>query len=429
MKNIFAFVAFVAFVALPKSVFAAPSVLTYQFGEQVFEVRPQRFPAWRAEEWTYTFAGFPIVLPEERRLPGALPKGVEASKKTVWNLPAIEETLKSLIAEKMDREPEKVRIFKENGTGAILFEGRGLPGRTVDIGSAAALTITALEENIPLITLDVEETPPIVIVEDEELKEQGIRELVAVGESDFTGSPVNRKHNIGIGLSKFNGHLIPQGEEFSFNAVLGPVDERQGYRKELTIMGERTIPEFGGGLCQVSTTAYRGVWKTGFPIVARRNHSFAVTYYSPPGTDATIYPPHTDFKFDNDSEGALLLQTFTDGNKAYFLYYGTALTDRTVELLGPITWDFRNPPEDRKMYTTEIPPEVTRMVSKAVRGMRAMWYRSLQFTDGREAMELFFSYYEARPNIEEIGVTVDDPRLLAVTGALIQIPALSGEVR
>ena len=222
---------------------------------------------------------------------------------------------------------------------------------------------------------------------------------------------------------------MPQGEGFSFNAVLGPVDEREGYRRELTIMGERTIPEFGGGLCQVSTTAYRGVWKTGFPIVARRNHSFAVTYYSPPGTDATIYPPHTDFKFDNDSEGALLLQTFTDGNKAYFLYYGTALTDRTVELLGPITWDFRNPPEDRKMYTTEIPPEVTRMVSKAVRGMRAMWYRSLQFTDGREAMELFFSYYEARPNIEEIGVTVDDPRLLAVTGALIQIPALSGEVR
>src|SRR3989344_8424656 len=132
MKTYLTFLTFLTFF-VPSVAFSAPSVLTYQFGEQVFEVRPQRFPAWRAEEWTYTFAGFPIVLPEERRLPGALPKGIETSKKTVWNLPAIEETLKSLIAEKMDREPEKVRIFKEKGTGAILFEGRGLPGRTVDI--------------------------------------------------------------------------------------------------------------------------------------------------------------------------------------------------------------------------------------------------------------------------------------------------------
>src|SRR3989338_2670895 len=129
MKNIFAFFAFFAFFALPKPTFAAPSLLTYQYGEQVFEVRPQRFPAWKTEEWTYTFQGFPVVLPEERRLPETLPKGVEAQKITRWNLPAIEETLKSLIAEKLDRDAGQVRISKENGTGAILFEGHGLPGR------------------------------------------------------------------------------------------------------------------------------------------------------------------------------------------------------------------------------------------------------------------------------------------------------------
>ena len=119
-------------------------------------------------------------------------------------------------------------------------------------------------------------------------------------------------------------------------------------------MGEHTLPEYGGGLCQVSTTAYRGVWEYGFPITGRRNHSFAVSYYAPHGTDATIYPPHTDMKFLNDSPGALLLQTYHENDRAYFIYYGTK-DDRTAEVIGPYTWDFRPPPPDRTDYTTEDP--------------------------------------------------------------------------
>jgi vancomycin resistance protein YoaR len=406
----------------PPQALSAPSVLTYKYGEQAFDVRPSGYPRWKTVERTYSFRGVPVVLPPERTTPGKIPQGVEVHEEIIWNREAIRETLESVIAAKINHDRGTVRISR-TPEGNIAFDGAGFPGRKVESALAAELTLLALEKDIGIIWLPVVETPPIVLIEDETLKTQGISELVTMGESDFTGSPANRKHNIGIGLSKFNGHLIAQGEEFSFNAVLGAVNSREGYRKELTILGERTIPDFGGGLCQVSTTAYRGVWKAGFPILKRRNHSFAVIYYYPPGTDATIYSP-IDMSFQNDSPGSLLIQTLTEGNKAYFFYYGTPRTNRTVELIGPFTWDVTKPPEDRTMYTTEIPPGETRIVSKAVPGMRAMWYRSLTDSTGTETFEPFFSFYEARPNIEEIGVSPDDPRLVKEIA-----PDRSGEER
>jgi vancomycin resistance protein YoaR len=321
----------------------------------------------------------------------------------MWDRDAIAASLEQRIGSQINQGAGSVRIARD-ASGAITFDGRGLPGRKLKARLAAELTIAALDQNVRLIQLPVEETPPAVDVADPELRAVGIRELVTVGESDFTGSPSNRKNNIQIGLGKFNGHLIPQGAEFSFNEVLGPVTPKEGYRKELTILGERTLPEYGGGLCQVSTTVFRGIFKAGFPITARRNHSFAVRYYAPPGTDATIYPPSIDLRFKNDSDGALLLQTLTEGDHAYVLTYGTALRDRTVELVGPFVWDIVEPPEDRTAYTTEIPEGERRIVGTAVPGLKAMWYRYTAFRDGREKVEPFFSQYEARPNFEEIGV-------------------------
>ncbi len=166
----------------------------------------------------------------------------------------------------------------------------------------------------------------------------GINELVAVGESDFTGSPANRIHNVTVGANKFNGLLIDQGEEFSFNKYLGEVDDKHGFLPELVIKKTGVVPEFGGGLCQVSSTAFRGAMNAGLPITERRNHSFAVQYYAPQGTDATIYPGVVDLKFVNDTPGPLLVRTKVEGRKLYFEYYGTK-DNRAVAFDGPVQYD------------------------------------------------------------------------------------------
>ena len=392
--------------------------MTYRHRHFVFSVPAKTITGWKTEREAWTYRGLDIDPPAALRVDGdtvpPLPPGIERHVVADWNRNLMRSALQEIVALPLDRTAGSV-VISRSQTGAIAFDGLGLPGRTVDLDAAVELTIVALEQGADTVVLPVREHLPKIVVEDRSLRDQGIRELVAVGESDYTGSTKNRIHNIGVGLKKFNGHFIPQHSTFSFVETLGSVGPKTGYRKELTILGDKTMPDYGGGLCQVSTTAYRGVWEAGFPIVQRKNHSFAVHYYSPQGTDATIYPPHIDMKFVNDGSGALLIQTYNEGTKAYFLYYGTR-DNRTAEIIGPYTWDHRAAPTETKTeYTTDLAPGERKKVGEKVPGMKAQWLRIVRRGDG-ESIDSVFSAYEARPLFYQIGV--------AGTGAVLPADAV-----
>jgi vancomycin resistance protein YoaR len=198
----------------------------------------------------------------------------------------------------------------------------------------------------------------------------GIKELVAVGESSFKGSPRNRRVNINVGASRFQGLVIKPGEEFSFNKYLGDVDGEHGFLPELVIKKTGTVPEFGGGLCQVSSTAFRAAMNAGLPITARRNHSYAVQYYAPQGTDATIYPGVQDLKFINDLPSHLLIRTRIEGDKLYYDFYGTK-DDRKITFDGPYQFD-----------------------KKSSGAMKAVWTRWVE-KDGEKKEQVFNSTYQS----------------------------------
>ncbi len=414
------FLPFLTFLPLGAVAHAASVPLTYRSDHHLFTIPAAQQREWAAEEEAWTFLGRPIVPPPALlALSGsALPAGFERQRRPGWDHDAIAATLRAHIADRFDRAAGAVTITRDPA-GMIHFDGVGLPGRRVDLPLAAALTVAALEQGVADIVLPVIETQPAIAVEDPVLRAQGIRELVTVGESAFAGSTANRIHNITVGLDRFDGHLVPQGATFSFVEVLGPVDASTGYRKELTIIGERTLPDYGGGLCQVSSTAYRGVWEYGFPITQRKNHSYAVSYYAPQGTDATVYPPHVDIKFTNDSPGALLIQTHLDreNRRAYFLYYGTR-DDRSTVLAGPYTWNHKDPPLPRSEETTAIAPGERRKVGEPVPGMDVAWFRILR-RGGREEIDGTYSVYQARPLFWQIGVAVAG----SGSGALTDAPA------
>ncbi|MDD5344391.1 MAG: VanW family protein, partial [Smithella sp.] len=134
------------------------------------------------------------------------------------------------------------------------------------------------------IDLVVENVEPQITIEN--IDNMGITALLSTGESDFSGSPKNRRHNIGVGASKFQGILVGPGDEFSFVKILGEVGPKEGYLPELVIKKGETVPEYGGGLCQVSSTAFRGAVQAGLEITERQNHAYPVKYYNPQGTDA-----------------------------------------------------------------------------------------------------------------------------------------------
>jgi len=97
-----------------------------------------------------------------------------------------------------------------------------------------------------------------------------------------------------------------------------PIAFQVGWPDLTLIKGKDLIKEYGGGLCQVSTTMFRAAMYSGLEITERFPHSLPVSYYNPQGFDAAIYGPHPDFRFINDTNSNVLVQTRIKGTKLFF---------------------------------------------------------------------------------------------------------------
>ncbi len=298
----------------------------------------------------------------------------------------------------LNQDVHNVTISKGDD-GNIIFDGYGQRGVSVNVDTTVDFIYTAILDEISYVNVDVTLEEPEVRVNNEELKQLGITELVAVGRSNFTGSSWKRITNVTNGASKFDGYIIPNDAIFSFNEQLGEIDKSTGFVPELVILGDKVVPEYGGGLCQVSSTVYRGAMLSGMEIVERYNHSYAVSYYEPHGSDATIYSPIKDFKFKNTSGNALLLQTRRGGhenNELFFHFYGTKPTARDVEILGPFVSNRRGPLASKTTYDPSLPEGSATVVSHSVSGLTTQFYRKVTENNHNLYNDYFKSIYQSR---------------------------------
>ncbi len=187
-------------------------------------------------------------------------------------------------------------------------------------------------------------------VKNEEVNDLGIKELLARGESWFSGSIDNRIYNIRKAAEQMNGLLIAPGQSFSFIEHLGDVSASTGYKQAYIIKDGKTILGDGGGVCQVSSTLFRAALAAGLPIEERTAHAYRVHYYEEryqPGFDATIFQPKPDLKIKNDTQAYILIQTIFDEKKKYlsFELYGTH-DGRVATISKARIWDVTAPPPD-----------------------------------------------------------------------------------
>ncbi|MBI3952676.1 MAG: VanW family protein [Candidatus Doudnabacteria bacterium] len=249
------------------------------------------------------------------------------------------------IALEINQKSEQAKLVLEGERTKEFSPGKD--GQSLDTNKLSQLLLSGQDKfSLPVVT----SSSSIKLSETNSL---GINELVATGESNFKGSPKNRITNIRVGSAKFNGVIIRPGEEFSFNKFLGDVDAEHGFLPELVIKRTGVVPEFGGGLCQVSSTTFRAAMNAGLPIVERRAHSFAVQYYAPQGSDATIYPGVTDLRFTNNLNSSLLVWTRIEGTRLFFDFYGTK-DDRIVEFDGPVQYDKKTDGSMKATWTRRV---------------------------------------------------------------------------
>ena len=240
-------------------------------------------------------------------------------------------SLSSFLAAEIDR-PAQNALFNFDGTRVVEFKP-ALPGLKLNEAEARAMIADSLaklegqEEARLAVRLPLTKTEAAVKTED--VNDLGIKELLGVGESTFHGSIATREHNIALTAARLNGVLVPPGEVFSFNQMVGDVSAATGYQSAYIIKDGRTILGDGGGGCQDSTTVFRAALDAGLPIVERHAHSYRVKYYeqnAPPGIDATVYAPSVDLKFKNDTPAHILVQALADTGSNYLRVeiYGTS---------------------------------------------------------------------------------------------------------
>lgn len=235
------------------------------------------------------------------------------------------------LSKKINTTPVNAQLNISGAKATVFVPSRD--GKTLNTEKSTADILLALEEKRTDVKLTVDITKPEI--NEGSLNYLGIVELLSTGSSNFAGSPTNRRHNIKVGAARFNGVLIKPDQTFSFNTALGPVDASTGYLPELVIKDNKTIPEYGGGMCQVSSTAFRAALNAGLPIIERTAHSYPVSYYKPYGVDATVYLPKPDLVFKNDTGKYILVQTRIVGNNLYFDFYGTK-PQRTIKFGGNV---------------------------------------------------------------------------------------------
>ncbi len=295
--------------------------------------------------------------------------------------------------------------------GSLVITRPGAPRWKVDTLAAEAAIIAALEANERTIQLPYTQLPPAI--NESNIAELGITTLLAVGRSDFTGSEAYRVTNIIAGMRLLDGVLIPPGSEFSFNQTVAAITPENGFVEGYVILNNRTQKEWGGGICQDSTTVFRAAFWAGLPFTERWGHSFYINWYDRygfgpygdgPGMDATIFMGGPDLRFVNDTGGWLLMQTSVDPSSglAEVYLYGRP-NGRTVELIGPTITD-RKPAPDQPVYIAnpQLQPGERRQSDVARGGMTINFGRVIRTNGVEIRRDNFSTTFKPWPNIYEV---------------------------
>ncbi|WP_179632037.1 VanW family protein [Clostridium peptidivorans] len=147
-------------------------------------------------------------------------------------------------------------------------------------------------------------------------KLSGINTCISSFSTSFKSSSFMRANNINVCVNAINGTLLMPGEVFSFNEVVGERTKERGYMEAPVIINNKIESGIGGGICQVSSTLYNAILKTGIQNIERINHSLPSSYVEL-GLDATVDWENIDFKFTNTLDYPIYIEAHTQNKNLY----------------------------------------------------------------------------------------------------------------
>lgn len=203
----------------------------------------------------------------------------------------------------------------------------GTAGTTLDpAGLAQAVSVAATADQrtatVELVQSDPAETTAA-------LEALGVTSVVAEFSTPLTREQ-HRTQNIATGAAAITGTLVRPGEVFSLTDAIGPIDAAHGFTTAGAIVNGEHSDAWGGGLSQLSTTAFNAAYEAGMEDVEHRPHSEWFTRY-PPGREATIYAGSLDMRWKNSTPYGALVQSWVADGKTWVRIWGTPYWEVTSE--------------------------------------------------------------------------------------------------
>lgn len=198
-------------------------------------------------------------------------------------------------------------------------------------------------------------------------------DLIASFSTSFASSNANRATNVILATARFNGKVIMPGEKLSFNSTVGKRTPARGYKEAAVYVNGETSTDYGGGICQVSSTLYNATLRANLGISDRSNHMFTVGYV-PIGTDATVSWGAPDFVFKNTRNYPIKIVATSSGRIVNFKIYGLKEdADYDIEVKSTKTGTI----PFKTTYTTDptLPKGTEKIIQKGSNGSTSITYK------------------------------------------------------
>ena len=231
-----------------------------------------------------------------------------------------------------------------------------------------------LQEDKESYTIPLKLTTPNVTTD--KIGTEAFPDLLATYSTTYSTANTNRSTNIRLASSKINGTVLMPGETFSYNTTVGKRTPEAGFKPAAVYQGGEVATDYGGGICQVSSTLYNSVLLSNLQIVERFNHGFNPGYV-PAGRDATVSWGGPDFKFKNSRNYPIRISCSGSGGTITVQIYGVKeANEYEVEIQSWVTSYI--PYQTIQKQDASLASGQTKVIESGSNGCRSVCYRVLK---------------------------------------------------
>ncbi|WP_437669970.1 VanW family protein [Sorangium sp. So ce131] len=270
------------------------------------------------------------------------------------------------------------------------------PGRELDVEASIEALRAGEHGEEETIALEVRHLSAAVVVAD--LVSVDVSKVVAAYETKFKrhGKEAGRAANIANAASRIDGTILAPGETFSFNTRVGPRTRKNGFTIAPEILGDETVPGYGGGTCQVSSTLFAAALFGALDTLDRQSHS-RPSAYIPMGLDAMVTYPESDLKIKNTLPFPIMIHAYLPSPTVIRVEIlgGDPVAEVAHQIDAEHTDDFI-----RRIYVkSELSEGKVRRHQKGSCGYDVRSFVTVRYKDGRVGERSYTSEYKPAPEV------------------------------